>query len=211
MRADGTARLILLSDSPDNLSFAARTLARLNVQEVGITPYWAVARQLADRNVDVSLAAFRLLEYPDIRMNFVSTYGLNQSGLVISLLLAIDERYWGDSAIERLRSEQDETSMKTLLRLLWYLQSDFADAEMKRFAEDARNPSSARDLAAELISREPSVSDLDRVEVLNSSEEELHESRRRRQTRLFYENMLPYIERDTMKILLKRRLVPAQQ
>ena len=101
--------------------------------------------------------------------------------------------------------------MKTLLRLLWYLQSDFADAEMKRFAEDARNPSSARDLAAELISREPSVSDLDRVEVLNSSEEELHESRRRRQTRLFYENMLPYIERDTMKILLKRRLVPAQQ
>jgi hypothetical protein len=210
MRADGTARLISLSDSQENLTFAARTLARTNFREVGIAPYYAVLRQLADRNVDVSLAAFRLLEQPDLRMNWVSDFSFDQASLVASILLSIDEKYWGDGAIERLASEQDETAQRSLIRLLWYLQSDFADAELGRFGDDPKKPTSSRTLALELLAREPVISALDRTEVLTSTEDQLHESRRLRQARLYFKEMMPTLERDTMKILLKRRLSSAE-
>jgi hypothetical protein len=211
MRADGTARLMSLSDTPDTLNFAARSLARTNFKEVGIAPYYAVLRQLADRNIDVSLATFRLLEQPDLRMNWVSDFSFDQASLVAAILISIDEKHWGDGAIERLASEPDETAQRSLIRLLWYLQSDFADSELRRFADDPKKPAASRALALDLLSREPAVSALDRVEVLASTEDELHENRRRRQSRLYFKAMIPTLELDTLKILLKRRLTASSQ
>ncbi len=211
MRADGGARLLFLADTQENRVLVARVLARANLREVGIATYYAIARKLSDQNVDTSLAAFQLLDQPDVRMNWVADFAFDQASLVASLLLAIDEKYWADAAVERLASQEDETAQKTLLRLLWYVQSDFADAELAAFAKDSKKPTSSRDLAAELLAREPNLSALDRAEVLAVSEDDLHERRRRRQSGLYFKNIMPTIERDTMKILLKRRLAAAEK
>ena len=206
IRADQTAALMFLSDTDETLVFAARTLARMSAREIGILSFYDLARPLANKGVDVSLAAFRLLEQPDVRMYWVSPFYFEQAELVASLLLLIDEKYWADGAIERLAAERDETAQKSLLKLLWYIQSDFADAELAKFADNPKKPAASRDLARELVSREPELSALDRAEALAESEEELRTRRRTRQRGLYFKNIMPFMERDTMKILFHRRL-----
>jgi hypothetical protein len=210
MRADACSRLLYLSDTRENRELAAKVLARSSLREVGITPYYALARKLSDQNVDTSLAAFQLLEQPDVRMNWISPFAFDQAELVASLLLPIDEKYWVDAAIERLPSTEDETAQKTLLHLLWYGQSDFADSQLAAFAKDKKKSAASRTLAGELLAREPSLSALDRTEVLAATEAELRARRETRQRGLYFRNIMPYMERDTMKILLKRRLASAR-
>lgn len=207
MRADGCARLLYLSDTREDLQLAARVLARVNFREVGVVPFYALASGVARKNADISPAAFQLLEQPDLSMRFVADFAFDQAALVASLLLPIDQKYWADSAIERLSSEQDETAQRTLLSLLWFAQTDFADDELAAFVKDDQKPVSSRVLAAELLGRQPNVSVLDRTEVLAASEEELRERRRTRQAAgVYFKDLMATIHRDTMKILLKRRL-----
>ncbi len=131
--------------------------------------------------------------------------------MVASLLLPTDQKYWADSAVERLASEQDETAQQTLLSLLWFAQTDFADDEMAAFAKDATKPASSRALAAGFLAQEPNVPLLDQAEVLATSEDELRERRRRRQAAgLYFKDIMPTMQRDTMKISLKRRLAASE-
>ena len=211
MLVDGCARLLSISNASEDNRLAARVLARANFREVGLIPYHGVASQLASRNIDVSAAVFRLLEQPDIAMLWVQGFSFDQASLVASLLMKIDQKYWADSAVERLAAEEDPTAQATLLWLLWYAQTDFADSELAAFAKNSKKPASARALAQELVAREPNVPLLDRTEVLAASEDELRERRRRRQAGgVYFRNIMPTIQGDTMKILLKRRLAASE-
>jgi hypothetical protein len=207
MRTHGTATLLFLSESPENLAFAARMLPRIDFREVRIFGFWTLASRLAQQNVDISLAVFRLLERPDVRLQFdlpgLNDFSFNQAELVTDLLLPTSEKYWADQAIERLSSEKDPTAQQTLLRLVWYAQSDFGDAELERFANDSKRPVSSRTLARELMARDPSLSAEERNEVFLSTEDELR-ARRQSRTKTYVKNVIPIIERDTLKILLKR-------
>jgi len=46
--------------------------------------------------------------------------------------------------------------------------------------------------------------------VLTASEDELRERRRARQRGRYFKEIMPLIQRHTMKILLKRRLTPSE-
>ena len=130
---------------------------RADFREVGIIPYIGVASQLAGRNMDVSIAIFKFLEQPDVEMSWVPGFSFKQESLVAYLLMQIDQKFWADSAIERIASEEDPTGQQTLLRLLWYAQTDFADSELAAFAKNSTKPAPSRGLAQELLAREPRI------------------------------------------------------
>ncbi|MEO5922542.1 MAG: hypothetical protein ABIR70_01820 [Bryobacteraceae bacterium] len=210
MRVDASVRLLILSPQPSDYALAARVLARANFREVAIASYYAALKRLANVNVNISLAAFKLLEKPDVQLRWEGEFVFDQPAIVASLLLPTDQKYWADSAIERLPVEEDEMAQQTLLNLLWFAQTDFADVELEAFAKDPSKPSATRALAAGFRAQEPDLSSLDRVEVLANSEEQLREQRRQHQAAgIYFKNIMPTMQKDTMKILLKRRLAAA--
>ncbi len=112
MLPHGTATLLFLSDAPENLAFAVRMLARMDFREVRVFDYYTILTRLVRKNVDVSLAVFRLLAIPDVRLDFSFSPSLNgfsydQADLVAGLLVPTSEAFWADQAIERLATESD--------------------------------------------------------------------------------------------------------
>lgn len=197
MLPHGTATLLFLSDAPENLAFAVRMLARMDFREVRVFDYYTILTRLVRKNVDVSLAVFRLLAIPDVRLDFSFSPSLNgfsydQADLVAGLLVPTSEAFWADQAIERLATESDPVAQATLLRLVWYAQSDFGDAELARFANDSQKPVSSRELARELLDRVPNLSVKDRQEVLSSTEDELRSGRQRRTAGIFVKRRRPH-------------------
>ena len=63
------------------------------------------------------------LEQPNFKV-FIPQHSLmlGQNYVLIYLLLPTNQDYWLQSAMDRLRTEHDETAQKSLLLLLWYAQ-----------------------------------------------------------------------------------------
>lgn len=202
---DGSALLLSLSDTPADRKIALAAMARCDLRDVQAKDYFLQVHRMASLNDNTTAAAFHILEQPKFTVfipQHVLTLGQNYA--LIYLLLPTDQDYWLQPAINRLRSETDETAQKSLLLLLWYAQTDAADQAMTAFAGDAKKPSASRTYANELVHRKDKIGVKDRAEALVASEPSLRQKRRERLKAVSDEALID-LDDYTLTLVAKRK------
>ena len=111
---DGSMLLLAVSDTPSDRKVALAAIAHCDLSDVQTKDYFYQVHRLATLNEDTTAAAFHVLEDPGYRV-FVPQHvlTLGQNYVVIYLLLPTDQSYWQQPAIDRLKTEHDETAQKT--------------------------------------------------------------------------------------------------
>ncbi len=211
---DGGVRLLNLSSTPLDRKIVTSNLRRFDIQalhsSMGASMYFSTVFTLTRLNEDVTLAAFRILEYPEISLQMWRGIFIHQGEMLTYLLYTTPREYWVDSAIERLGAESDPTAQRSLLELLWFAQDDFADQEIAAFAKNPKKPLDSRAFAEELVARQASVSSMDQLAALASSEENLR-ANARATVRLYSVPGIAELRKATLKIAAKRKLSEDQK
>jgi hypothetical protein len=118
--------------------------------------------------------------------------------------LPTDMDYWLRPAINRLKTENDQTAQKSLLLLLWYAQTDAADQAMSAFAGDTSKPSASRTYARELVHRKDKIGSKERTQAADSTEVSLRQKRRERLKAVSDEALID-LDDYTMMLIAKRK------
>jgi hypothetical protein len=178
---DGSTLLLSLSDTRADRKIALAAMANCDLRDVQAKDYFLRVHRMATLNEDTTTAAFHVLEQPKFTV-FIPQHvlTLGQDYVLIYLLLPTDMNYWLQPAINRLKTESDQTAQKSLLLLLWYAQTDAADQALSAFAGDASKPSPSRTYAQELVHRKDKIGLKQRTQALGSTEASLREKRRDR-------------------------------
>jgi hypothetical protein len=176
---DGSTLLLSLSDTPADRKIALAAMARCDLQDVQAKDYFLQVHRMASLNENTTAAAFHVLEQPNFKV-FIPQHvlTLGQDYALIYLLLPTDIDYWLQPAIDRLKTENDQTAQKSLLLLLWYAQTDAADHAVSTFAGNASKPSASRTYAQELVHRKDKIGSKQRAEALAETEASLRQKRR---------------------------------
>jgi len=202
---DGSMLLLSLSDTPADRKIALAAMTRCDLRDVQANDYFLRVHRMATLNEDTTAAAFHVLGQPQFTV-FVPQHALTlgQNYVLIYLLLPTDQNYWFQPALDRLKTEQDETAQKSLLLLLWYAQTDAADHALSAFAGDASSPSVSRRYAQELLQRKDNVGLTLRAEALATSEASLRQKRRERMKSVSDEALID-LDDYTLMLLAKRK------
>jgi hypothetical protein len=178
---DGSILLLSLSDTPVDRKIALAAMAHCDLLDVQHDDYFHQVHRMAILGEDTTAAAFHVLDDPHYQVAVPQhALVLGQNYALVYLLLATNQRYWEQSAIDRLAREVDETAQHSLLLLLWYAQTEPADQAVAAFARDAARPAASRSYAEELMHGKGGHKTFARTAGLFSSEEALRKKRRER-------------------------------
>src|SRR3984893_3505153 len=202
---DGSALLLSLSDTPADRKIALAAMARCDLRDVQAKDYFLQVHRMASLSEDTTAAAFHILEQPKFTV-FIPQHvlTLGQDYVLIYLLLPTDMDYWLQPAINRLKTETDETAQKSLLLLLWYAQTEAADKAVSAFAGDDSKPSVSRTYANERVHRKDKIAVKDRAEALVASEPSLRQKRRERLKAVSDEALID-LDDYTLTLVAKRK------
>ncbi len=202
---DGSRVLLAVSDTPSDRKVALAAIAHCDLSDVQTKDYFYQVHRLATLNEDTTAAAFHVLEDPGYRV-FVPQHvlTLGQNYVVIYLLLPTDQSYWQQPAIDRLKTEHDETAQKTLLLLLWYAQTEEADQAIKAFTNEVSKPVASRKYAQELQDRRNAKGVGANIAASVSSEAALRRKRRERLKSVSDEALID-LDEYTGRLIAKRR------
>jgi hypothetical protein len=202
---DGSVLLLSLSDTPADRKIALAAMAHCDLRDVQAKDYFLQVHRMATWNEDTTAAAFHVLEQPKFTV-FIPQHvlTLGQNYVLIYLLLPTDQDYWLQPAVDRLKTERDETAQKSLLLLLWYAQTDAADQAMSAFAADASKPSASRTYARELVHRKDKIGSKERTRTADSTEASLRQKRRERLKAVSDEALID-LDDYTMRLIAKRK------
>jgi hypothetical protein len=180
-------------------------MAHCDLRDVQTKDYFLQVHRMATLNEDTTAAAFHVLEQPKFTV-FIPQHvlTLGQDYVLIYLLLPTDMDYWLQPAINRLKTETDETAQKSLLLLLWYAQTEAADKAVSAFAGDANRSSASRTFANELVHRKDKIGVKDRAEALVASEPSLRQKRRERLKAVSDEALID-LDDYTLTLVAKRK------
>ncbi len=180
-------------------------MARSDLRDVQPKDYFFQVHRMAALNEDTSAAAFHILEQPDFKVfipQHVLTLGQNYA--LVYMLLPTSQDYWLQPAIDRLRTEHDQTAQKSLILVLWYSQTDAADKTIASFAADASKPASARDYARQIPQAKDKIGAKQRAEALTFTEASLRQKRRERVKAVSDEALID-LDDYTMMLAAKRK------
>jgi hypothetical protein len=202
---DGSALLLSLSDTPADRKIALAAMARCDLRDVQTRDYFLQVQRIATLNEDTTSAAFHILEQPAFKV-FIPQHALTlgQDYALIYLLLPTEMDYWIQPAIERLKTEQDQTAQKSLLLLLWYAQTNPADQAISAFAGDASKPHLSRTYGKELTLRKEQIGAKQQTQALASTESSLRLERRKRLKAVSDEALID-LDNYTMLLIAKRK------
>ena len=202
---DGSALLLSLSDTPVDRKIALAAMARCNLRDVQAKDYFMQVHRMAELNEDTTSAAFHILEQPKFTV-FIPQHvlTLGQDYVLIYMLLPTDQDYWLQPAIDRLKTEADQTAQKSLLLLLWYAQTDAADHAISAFAEDAARPSASRTYAHELLHRKNRIGSEQKARAADATEASLRQKRRERMKAVSDEALYD-LDDFTVMLMAKRK------
>ena len=202
---DGSMLLLSLSNTPADRTVALAAIARSDLSDVQPQDYFFQVHRMATLNEDTTAAAFHILEQPGFKV-FVPQHVLTlaQNYALVYMLLPANQDYWLQPAIERLRTERDETAQKSLVLLLWYAQTNAADKEIAAFAADATKPAGARDYAKQITQAGNKLGPLQRAAALASTEASLRQKRRERM-KVVSDEALIDLDDYTMMLAAKRQ------
>ena len=202
---DGSMLLLSLSDTSADRKVALAAMARSDLRDVQPKDYFFQVHRMAALNEDTSAAAFHILEQPDFKVfipQHVLTLGQNYA--LVYMLLPTSQDYWLQAAIDRLRTEHDQTAQKSLILVLWYSQTDAADKTIASFAADASKPASARDYARQIPQAKDKIGAKQRAEALTFTEASLRQKRRERVKAVSDEALID-LDDYTMMLAAKRK------
>jgi len=196
--------LLSLSDTSIDRKIALAAMAHCDLRDVQAKDYFLQVHRMATLSEDTTAAAFHLLEQPQFTV-FIPQHvlTLGQNYVVIYLLLPTDPDYWLQPAMDRLKTERDETAQKSLLLLLWYAQTDAGDQAMSAFAGDASKPSASRTYARELVHRKDKIGSRERTQASDSTEASLRQKRRERLKAVSDEALID-LDDFTLMLMAKR-------
>jgi hypothetical protein len=202
---DGSMLLLSLSDTPADRKVALAAMANCDLRDVQTKDYFLQVHRMATLNEDTTAAAFHVLKQPGFKV-FIPQHSLmlGQNYVLIYLLLPTDQDFWLQPAIDRLKTERDETAQKSLILLLWYAQTDTADKAIAAFAADANKPSTARDYAQQIIRGRDKIGANQRAAALTSSDASLRQKRRER-LKVVSDEALIDLDDYTMTLVAKRK------
>src|SRR6202047_2519454 len=202
---DGSTLLLSLSDTPIDRKIALAAMARCDLRDVQAKDYFLQVHRMATLTEDTTSAAFRVLEQPQFTV-FIPQHvlTLGQNYVLIYLLLPTDQDYWLQAAMDRLKSERDETAQKSLLLLLWYAQTDAADQAMSAFAGDASKPSASRTYARALVHRKDKIGSKEQTQASDSTAASLRQKRRERLKAVSDEALID-LDDFTLMLMAKRK------
>src|SRR6202051_3046799 len=160
---------------------------------------------LSNQQITEKSAALHVLKDPHFTV-FIPQHvlTLGQNYVLIYLLLSTDQDYWLQPAMERLKTEHDETAQKSLLLLLWYAQTDAADQAMSAFAGDASKPSASRTYARELVDRKDKIGSKEQTQASDPTEASLRQKRRERLKAVSDEALID-LDDFTLMLIAKRK------
>ena len=178
---DGSMLLLSLSDAAGDRRLALAAVSKCDLLDVQANSYFEQVHRIAALNEDTSQAALHILDDPAFTV-FVSQHvlTLGQDYALVYMLLPEDTKFWIHPAIERLRSERDQTAQKSLLLLLWYAQTPEGDKALSDFASDRSKPDATRAQAKDLLGRKANSFGLNRAMALFRREADIREMRRQR-------------------------------
>lgn len=202
---DGSALLLSLSDTPSDRKIALAAMAHCDLRDVQTKDYFLQVHRMATLSEDTTLAAFHVLEQPTFKV-FIPQHvlTLGQDYVLIYLLLPTEMHYWLQPAIERLKTEHDQTAQKSLLLLLWYAQTNTADQAISAFSGDANKPSESRAYAKVLTHRKEQIGAKQRTQAVASTESLLRQERRERLKAVSDEALID-LDNYTMLLIAKRK------
>jgi hypothetical protein len=160
---------------------------------------------MASLGEDTAAAALHILAEPNFKVfipQHVLTLGQNYA--LVYMLLPTNQDYWLQPAIDRLRTEHDETAQKSLILLLWYAQTDAADKAVASFAADASKPAGTRDYAKQIMQAKDKIGAKQRAEALAFTEASLRQKRRERMKAVSDEALID-LDDYTMMLAAKRK------
>jgi len=201
---DGSMLLLSLANTSADRKVALAAIAHSDLRDVQPKDYFLQVHRMATLNEDTTAAALHILTQPDFKV-FIPQHALmlGQNYLLVYMLLPTNQDYWLQPAIDRLRTEHNETAQKSLLLLLWYAQTEAADKAISSFAIDSTNPP-ARDYARQLTQNKDKVSAKQRAEALAFSEASLRQKRRERMSAVSDEALID-LDDYTMMMVAKRK------
>jgi hypothetical protein len=153
---DASNLLLSLSQLQEDRQIAAAAISRTDLKDVESHHYLFEVHALAVKGVNVTPAAFRMLDDPkfEVFLPEHGAYRLDQSACLLEALLPLPTSVWLSAVIERARTERDPQAMKTLLLLLFYAQTSQSDRLIQSTAADVAVPMEVRDFAGTIVKHE---------------------------------------------------------
>lgn len=203
---DGSMLLLSLSDTHEDRVIALAAFAHCDLKDVVRKAYFDEVHREASLGEDTTAAAFHILEDSKFSVFIPQHYlTLDQGESLVYMLLPTDDSFWVNPAIHRLETEKDPIAQKSLIRLLWYAQTNAADSALAAFAADPSKPHANRKDASD-ASRHPSLAGkaLDRTLTAGVSEESLRKTRRERM-KAVSDEALDDVDNLTLQIAARRK------
>jgi hypothetical protein len=203
---DGSMLLLSLSDTHEDRKLALAAIAHCDLSDVQMDAYFWQVHRMAALNEDTTAPALHVLEDPKFTVNVPEhALTLGQDYVLVYLLLPTDENYWIKPAIERLKTEKDETAQKSLLILLDYAQTEQADKAIAAFAADANKPEANRKIAQQCAQgKGVGTKVVGEIVSMGGSEESLRKKRRERMKSVSDEALMD-LDKYTIAIIAKRK------
>ena len=178
---DGSALLLSLSDTSADRRIALAAMAHCDLRDVQVKDYFYQVHRMATLNEDTTAAAFRILEQPKFSV-FIPQHSLTlaQNYVLVYMLLPTDQAYWLQPAMDRLKTEADETAQKSLILLLWYAQTEAADQAIAAFEGDTSKAAAVREYGKQIMQARDKMAAKQRAEASGITEESLRQKRRER-------------------------------
>jgi hypothetical protein len=196
---DGAKLLLSLSNTNEDRKLALQSLPKADLRDIQSTDYVTTVHWFASNGFDTREAAFRILAYPEFTA-FIPQHSLTlgQNYSLICMLFPLQNIPFERDLINRLDTEHDPDSQKSLLLALWYTLTPAGMATIKEFGRksgvDEAVAAYARDLAAR---RAGFVFSL-------SSAESLRSERTKLMQRPISDEALAEFDALTLKILAKQ-------
>ena len=209
---DGAKLLLAVSGAQEDKTLALQAISRTDLSGVAGLDYLSTALKLSMEGLDASEAAFHLLSYPKFKAHVpqhAMTMGLEYS--FVSLMISMDERFYLDKTLARVRTETGTEACRALVILLWYADTDQARKAIADIAGGSSTGCRNTELAEDMIAADgkmgaESAAQADRLyEELklppSSTYADMKKARQARMNRISDEALL---ELDQITFLMKR-------
>jgi len=210
---DGAKLLLAISSAPDDKALALKAIARTDLSGVAGLDYLLTALKLSMDGLDASEAAFHLLSYPKFQAHVpqhAMTMGLEYS--FVSLMISMDEKFYLDKALARIRTETGSQACRALVILLWYADTDEARKAIADVAGGTMRGCKDRKLAEDMMAADGKMGEEPAAQSaklyaelklpLSVSYTDLKKARQTRMNRISDEALL---ELDQITFLIKRK------
>lgn len=149
---DGAKLLLSLSKRDTDAAIALGAIPHVDMRDVQHTDYLITVHALAVRGLDTTTAALHVLDAPNFRATIAQhALTLGQDYALALMLLPTKEQYYEQRILDRARIERDPKRLKSLLLMLWYLDTEAARLTIAQIRHNTNLPEAARKIAGSMI------------------------------------------------------------